>query len=423
MVIGDFLVDTYTIGKAKRISPEAPVAVVNVQKTEQKAGGAGNAVLNLVSLGSQVVAVGRIGFDLMGEFLRNSLSSEGIIVDGLFVEPRYQTPVKNRIIADGQQVVRVDFEEVSSLSESVEQQIIDALPHLLKDVAVIAISDYGKGLLTRTLLSTLIEQARNKGISIIADPKGVDFSKYRGATIIKPNLSEAIIAAGLGHDVPLEQVANKILHITQSETLMITRSEKGISLFHRDGQREDFPVQIREIKDVTGAGDTVLAMVTCAIANGLSVGTAAQLANVAAGIAIEHFGCARVSLDELAHRLLEKDVTNKVFDKEHLYALQKVLKGKKFILLGLNSSEGINTILKKILQLKQEKDIQLLVYIKDSDPSDEFIDVLTSLSCVDYIILSGESFREFSSRIEPSTVYTLESGDLVKLEQASLLIT
>lgn len=423
MVIGDFVVDTYTIGKARRISPEAPVAIVNVQKTEQRAGGAGNTVLNLVSLGIQVVAVGRVGHDSMGDFLKQSLFSEGVSIDGLFVEPRYTTPTKNRIIADGQQIVRVDHEEVKALNETLEQQVIESLPQLLSDVAIVAISDYGKGFLTRTLLASLIECAQAKNIPIIADPKGIDFTKYKGATVVKPNLSEAIQASGLGSDASLEQVAAKVLQITESETLMVTRSEQGISLFHRNGTREDFPVQIREIKDVTGAGDTVLAMVACAMANGLSMTAAAQLANVAAGIAIEHFGCARVSLEELAHRLLEKDVTNKVFDEEHLYALQKVLKGKQFVLIGLNSAQGItSTILRSIRQLAQAQEIMLLIYIRDHNPSDEFVDILASLNDVDYIILNGESLRQFCSKLEPQEVYVVEKDQLRRLEQAYALL-
>jgi D-beta-D-heptose 7-phosphate kinase/D-beta-D-heptose 1-phosphate adenosyltransferase len=423
MVIGDFVVDTYTIGKARRISPEAPVAVVNVQRTEQRAGGAGNAVLNLISLGSKVVAVGRIGYDAMGESLLKSLKEEGVSVEGIFTEPRYTTPTKNRIIADGQQIVRVDHEEVVPLNESLEQKIIEALPQLLSDVAVVAISDYGKGFLTRTLLAAIIEQAKERKIPVVADPKGIDFSKYRGATLIKPNLSEAIAASGLGHESSLEQVAVKLLKITEADTLMITRSEHGISLFHRNGLREDFPVQMREIKDVTGAGDTVLAMVTCALANGLPMPSIAQLANVAAGIAIEHFGCARVTLTELAVRLLEKDVTNKVFDEEHLFALQKVLQDKRFILIGLDSRLGITTsLLRSIRLVTQSKDRLLLVYIRDQNPSDEFVDILASLSDVNFIILNGESLRQFCSKLQPEEVYLVAENSMSRIEQVSALL-
>ena len=131
---------------------------------------------------------------------------------------------------------------------------------------------------------------------MIADPKGSDFTKYSGSTVIKPNLSEAFAAAGLPADAPLEQVAARVLEQSQSQTLMVTRSEAGISIFHQDGSRHDFPVRAREVKDVTGAGDTVLAMLACAMANGLSIADAAQLSNIAAGIAIERFGCARISL-------------------------------------------------------------------------------------------------------------------------------
>ena len=290
LVVGDFLLDTYTIGKARRISPEAPVAVVHVQREEHRPGGAGNVVLNLISMGCQVIAVGRMGDDAAGAKMSQVLREEKVDCRGLFIQPAYQTPVKNRIIAESQQIVRVDHEQVVQIPETLEQKIIEALPSLMEGASVIAISDYGKGFLSKTLLTALVDLGRQRGIPIITDPKGVDFSKYAGSTVIKPNLMEAYAAAGMPIEVPLEKVAAKVLELSESDILMVTRSESGISLFFRHGERLDFPVRAREVKDVTGAGDTVLAMMACAMANGLSMGEAVQLSNVAAGIAIERFG-------------------------------------------------------------------------------------------------------------------------------------
>ena len=163
LVIGDFLLDTYTIGKARRISPEAPVAVLHVQREEHRPGGAGNVVLNLISMGCEVAAIGRVGHDAGGEILLKSLRDEKVDARGMVHQSAYPTPVKNRIIADNQQIVRVDHEQIISIPELLEQQVIDALPELLKGVKVIAISDYGKGFLTRTLLSAVIEQGRLQG--------------------------------------------------------------------------------------------------------------------------------------------------------------------------------------------------------------------------------------------------------------------
>ncbi len=336
LVIGDILLDTYTIGKARRISPEAPVAIVHVLREEHRLGGAGNVLLNLVAMGCDVVAVGRVGNDLAGERLLRAFEEEEIDRRGVVVQDHYPTPIKNRVIADNQQIVRVDHEQILPLPVELEERVIAALPLLLQEVKVIAISDYGKGFLSRRLLQAVIKAARERSIPIIADPKGIEFDKYAQATILKPNLSEAYAAAGLPREAPLDLVATKVLQLSNAEMLMVTRSEEGISLFSRTGERQDFPVRAREVKDVTGAGDTVLAMLACALASDLTVAEAIQLSNVAAGIAIERVGCARISLSDLARRLLEQDVGNKIFDQEHLFALQQALHGRKFAVLGLS---------------------------------------------------------------------------------------
>lgn len=168
-----------------------------------------------------------------------------------------------------------------------------------------AISDYAKGFLTPSLLSQVIKMAKEHEVQVIVDPKGMDFTRYRGATLIKPNYAEARGAAGLGMEATLDDVAARILHDVSIETLLITRSKEGISVFSRSEARRDFPAHVHEVKDVTGAGDTVLAVITAALANQLSLSEAARLANVAAGIAIERIGCARISLADLYARLAE----------------------------------------------------------------------------------------------------------------------
>lgn len=414
MVAGDLMLDTYTVGKARRISPEAPVAVVHVQREESLPGGAGNVILNLVSLGAQVVAIGRVGNDAAGSVLRKSLESEGADTRGIITQQGFPTPVKNRIIAENQQIVRVDHEAAMPIPEQLEQTIIEALPELLKGVSVVAISDYGKGFLSRTLLSAIIEASRKRKIPVVSDPKGVDFSKYAGSTIIKPNLGEAFAAANLTPDAPLEKVAERVLKLADSDTLMVTRSEAGISIFHRDGSRHDFPVRVREVKDVTGAGDTVLAMLTCALANGLPINVAVQLSNVAAGIAIERVGCARVSLSELARRLLEDDVGNKVFDGEHLFALQEALRGKKVALLSISGAQGMtSTIFSAIRKLAAHHKRDLLVYIRDSQPDEEFINLLSSLREVNFILLKSESLKQLFQIIAPEEVCLVENDRVV----------
>lgn len=424
-VVGDFMFDTYTTGKVRRISPEAPVSVLHVQKEESRPGGAGNVVLNLVSLGATVTAIGRIGKDSAGGNLKDLLEQEKVNVDGLVTQKNFKTPVKNRFIAESQQVLRVDFETISPISEDLEQRVVDMLPSLFNETDIIAISDYGKGFLSPSLLMAIFEIAKSKNIPVIVDPKGDDFTKYSGATVLKPNLSEAYAAAKLPPEAPLEQVSAAIFKKVNIELLMITRSESGISLFTKAGEKFDFPVQSKEVKDVTGAGDTVLAMISVAMANHLDIRHAAQLANIAAGIAIERLGCARIDLSDLANRLLEYDVDNKIFDEEHLFALEQALQGKKYSVLGLHSAHGMSTALfRSIRKLSsRQRTSKLIVYIRDSNPDEEFVSLLSSLAEVDFVVLKCESLKNLCEIIHPHEVFIMEGGHLVLLDHVKALLS
>ncbi len=424
LVAGDLILDTYTVGKASRISPEAPVAVVRVHHEEHRPGGSGNVILNLRSLGTQVMALGCVGDDEAGRQLVEILAGEDVDISGIVVQEGVPTPVKNRIIAENQQIVRVDREETKPLTAILERQLINALPRLLEGVDVVAISDYGKGLFTPALLAALIAESRKLNIPVIADPKGIDFRKYRGANIVKPNFSEAVAASGLSADSPLDVIAAKILEITEADTLMITRSQDGISLFHRTDAREDFPVRIREVRDVTGAGDTVLAMLACALASNLTMGEAAQLSNVAAGIAIERFGCARISLSDIARRLLDTDVANKVFDEEHLFALQQALKGRQLAVLGLHSAEGLSPRAFTLMrQIAHRDNWAVLVYLRDNEPDVHLVEMLVSLREVDFIILKSESLLHLCNSIHPDEVFIVEGADIRAVRDSQALVT
>lgn len=304
LVVGDFMLDVYTLGRVERISPEAPVPILHVTEERRLPGGAGNTVLNLVSLGMEVIPFGRLGEDMGGAYFLQTFEEEGIEQQGIFKDPTYQTPIKNRLMASGQQLGRVDYEQTHPLSESLQKEMLRQLPTLLEGITIVAISDYAKGLLTPSFLRELIDHSRARGIPVIVDPKGRDFLRYRGATILKPNLSEALAGAGLPPEATFDEVGQKILKDTSIETLLITRSKEGISFFQRD-IRKDFPAYVREIKDVTGAGDTVLAVITAALANSLSFDEAIPLSNIAAGLAIEQLGCARISQSALQTRFQE----------------------------------------------------------------------------------------------------------------------
>lgn len=410
LVVGDMLLDTYTIGKARRISPEAPVAIVNVQHEEHRPGGAGNVILNLISLGAEVVALGRVGKDWAGQTLCEALTQEGIDTRMIVPQEAYRTPVKNRIIAANQQIVRIDHEQIMTLNEQLEQQIIDYLPFLLQGVKVVALSDYGKGFLTPTLIQAIIQQAMKENIPVITDPKGQDFARYKGSTIIKPNLGEAYAAANLPPHAPLDLVAARVLQQSESQLLMVTRSEAGISLFEEGGARYDFPVHAKEVKDVTGAGDTVLAMLAYAVANQLSYQEAAQLCNVAAGIAIEHVGCARVTLSDLAHRLFERDMNHKVFDQEHLFVLQEILKRQPFNLLMLSGVNQISHSLFQAIKHLVKSTSTLLVYIKDAELDESFIEMLVSLREVSFVLLNVDHIKRLYQGVVPLEVYAFDAA-------------
>lgn len=400
LVAGDLLLDSYTIGKANRISPEAPVAVIHVQSMEERPGGAGNTILNLVSMGAEVTALGRIGKNAAGMTLLESLKREKVNVDGIFIEEGYATPVKNRIVADNQQIIRVDHEINTPIQEELENKIIAKLPSLLQGISVVAISDYGKGFLSSRLLQALIQTAKSLGIFVIADPKGIDFTPYSGVDLIKPNFSEACGAAHLPKTAPLEAIANTIIHSIELSYLIITRSEHGISLFDKEGKQTDFPVKAKQVKDVTGAGDTVLATLALAIANGLSLETAIQFANVAAGIAIEEFGCARITLAKLAKRLLEIDAANKVFDAEHMIALKAALGDTPFLFLELDELPCP----KQIYHLMEEKKTSgkaVMVSLKTPPFQEHGISMLALLQPIDYILVntSRETIKNYFPEI------------------------
>lgn len=423
LVIGDFMLDTYTTGKVKRISPEAPVSILQVEKQESRPGGAGNVVLNLISLGASVTAVGRVGEDLDGESLKSCLNAEKVNTEGLLAQVGYKTPVKNRLIAGSQQILRVDLETITPIPQELERTILEIMPSLLEGVQVIALSDYGKGFLSRSLITQMIALAKERAIPIIVDPKGHDFTKYRGASVLKPNLGEAYAASKLPEAEPLEKVADILLKESLAEILLITKSEAGISVFQKAGTRKDFPVRSREVKDVTGAGDTVLAMISAALANGLDIDIAAQLANIAAGIAIERLGCARITLSELARRLLEYDSENKIFDESHLFALQEALKGKRFSVLGLDSNQGMTTALFRTIRTLSKRDQhELIIYVRDPNPKEEFINLLSSLSEVDFIILHHESLKNLCDAIHPNEVFVMDSDKVVELGHAKDLL-
>ncbi len=412
LVVGDLMLDIYTTGSIDRISPEAPVPVLHIKKRHQKAGGAGNVALGLVSLGGNVSIMGRVGHDASGLAVRKALKDAGVDTSYLFDEKGVITPLKNRIIAENQQLLRIDEETKFPPSQQIEDQMLQALEKEIASFSIVTVSDYNKGTLTPRLLQGIIAMSNACGIPVVCDPKGVDFSLYQRAFIVKPNTKEAYFAAGLPSEASLDEVADALFQKTQSPHLLITKSGDGMSLFTRNGPRKDFPVQVREVVDVTGAGDTVLATLSAAIASSLPLDDAVHLANISASIAIEKMGCALVTLSDVARRLLETDVDSKVFHETHLYALQKAREKCVISILEVDTNEGITPkLLQTIRTIAKSPSEELVLYIQDDVPDEDFIHVLSSLNEVDFIILRKESLQHLCQSIRPKKVYFTKKNE------------
>lgn len=305
LVIGDLMLDEFVWGKVSRISPEAPVPVVWVQRESTMPGGAANVANNMSALGGRVSIVGVVGADRWGQSLVNGLKERRIDVSGIVRDDR-PTTVKTRVIAHHQQVVRVDREHAAALSSRIIEQLIAAATRRLSDVDAIIIEDYGKGVIARKLLEAVVPLARSKKKIITVDPKQEHFDLYRGVTCLTPNRSEAGEAAGfaLETDADVRRAGKAILKRLQSEALLITLGEDGMLLFEKNGRQVHIPTVAQEVFDVAGAGDTVIGAFTLALASGASLEGAARIANYAAGIVVGKVGVAVVTPDELRNKLL-----------------------------------------------------------------------------------------------------------------------
>ena len=295
LVVGDVMLDRYWHGGTSRISPEAPVPVVKVSGIEDSPGGAANVALNLAALGAAASVAGLIGDDENGRILKERLEAAGVLCS-FQVSAQQPTVTKLRIISRHQQLLRLDFEEHFSTEESVLLAQRASTHFTNNDVLVV--SDYSKGSLLE--VQQVIQSARQQGMTVLVDPKGEDFSAYRGATLIKPNLYE--FEAIVGKCSTEEQLVTRgqaLLDELELEALLVTRGEHGMSLIRRNKPEVHFPARAREVYDVTGAGDTVISTLTAAMLGGSSYKEAATIANYAAGIVCEEVGIVPIDLDKL----------------------------------------------------------------------------------------------------------------------------
>ena len=301
VVAGDVMLDRYLFGSTGRISPEAPVPVVHVRETDDRPGGAANVAVNLASLGAATRLVGVVGKDAAGDVLESILERRGIACRFARAEDR-PTITKTRVQSRGQQLIRLDEEDTAAMSGD---DMLAALQGSISGAGAVVLSDYGKGALTD--VAAMITACRSEGIPVLVDPKGTDFEKYRGATIITPNQSEFEAVAGhCATDADLVARGRDMMAQLDLEALLVTRSEKGMMLLEEGAEPLFLSTQAREVYDVTGAGDTVIATLAGALASGQDFSAAAALANLAAGLVVRKIGVATVTPGELSVALHQR---------------------------------------------------------------------------------------------------------------------
>ncbi len=308
LVVGDIMIDEFIWGTVTRISPEAPVPVVAVNREDRLLGGAANVVHNVHTLGGRVLLAGLIGDDQMGERIKKLLAEQRIGSEGLVEQAGRPTTVKTRVIAHNQQVVRFDRESREPISAESQANLLRYLDKNWEQADGIIVSDYGKGLITPALMEFIMQKKKNESKLVAVDPKMNNFNLYTGATIVTPNRQEAEAAAGreIKDEASLMEVGRILLERFSSQAILITRGEEGMVLFEREGDVINVPTVAKEIYDVTGAGDTVISAMSLALAAGNDFPVAAVVANYAAGIVVGKVGTATVTPEELQRAIAER---------------------------------------------------------------------------------------------------------------------
>ncbi|MCH9813649.1 MAG: D-glycero-beta-D-manno-heptose-7-phosphate kinase [Epsilonproteobacteria bacterium] len=424
LVVGDLMIDHYLWGKCDRISPEAPVQVVDVQKEDNLMGGAGNVINNLLSLGAHVGVCSVIGDDEGGEFIGQRLGQKGVRKEGLVIQEDRKTTKKSRIIALHQQIVRVDKENKEDISQESQETILMRIKIILDFYDAILLSDYAKGVLTPWLTQEIITFAKSKEKPILVDPKGSDYSKYRGATLITPNKKEAALATNIeiSNDTKLVEAGTKLKESLDLAYALITLSEDGMAIF--DDQMTKIPTVAREVYDVTGAGDTVLASLGYALSLGKDIFEAAHFANSAAAVAVSKVGSATVTHVEIAayeHSLHKQSshskiksvlevksylesssksvvFTNGCFDILHAGHVKYLEEAKSYgdiLVLGLNSDDSVQRLKGESRPINSAQDRAI---------------VLAALESVDFVIeFTEDTPYELIKVIEPDIL--VKGGD------------
>jgi len=308
LCVGDLMLDEFVYGEISRISPEAPAPVIAVQRTETNVGGAGNVARNIASLGARCIFIGLVGEDEAGNTLKDALARESLIESVLIADPARPTTRKVRFVSEhfSTHMLRADWEMASPAPAAIEQNLISAILPLLPRADIVLLSDYAKGMLTARVIRNVIEAARNAGKRVIVDPKSANLAIYRGATLLTPNRQEFAEAtrSRAGSESEIAAAAQDAMQLADCEAILVTQSEHGMTLVPRSGEAIHVPAYPVKVRDVSGAGDTVVAVVAVALAAGADWETALRCANAAAAVAVSKKGTATVTLAELRRKIL-----------------------------------------------------------------------------------------------------------------------
>ncbi|PRM88012.1 bifunctional heptose 7-phosphate kinase/heptose 1-phosphate adenyltransferase [Aliarcobacter cryaerophilus] len=427
LVIGDLMIDHYLWGSCDRISPEAPVQVVNVKKESSVLGGAGNVINNLVTLGSIVDVISVIGNDTVANELKNLLERIDVPTSNLVVENSRQTSKKSRLIASQQQVLRYDMESIDDIDENSHKQIIQTLEKNINKYSSIILSDYGKGVLTTSLTKEIIKIANKHSVKVLVDPKGKDYSKYKGSYTLTPNKKEAMEATNIDikDENSLIEALKSLKNQCALEVSLITLSEQGIAIF--DDNLTIKPTVAREVYDVTGAGDTVIASIAFALGNDLDIKDAIYFANLAAGVVVGKIGSATATLDEIyeyEYSLHKSNSTShiKTFDEIKTLSSKLHNQGKKIVFTNgcfdilhvghvkyLEVAKSYGDVL--ILGLNADSSVRKLKgETRPINTQDDRAYILASLESVDYVVIfEEETPYELIKLIKPHVL--VKGGD------------
>ena len=405
LVIGDLMIDEYLWGEVDRISPEAPVQVVAVQNQDYTLGGSGNVVNNLRALGARVSVLGVIGEGSDGKLLLDQLAAIGADTKGIVQESGRQTTKKTRIIAEHQQVLRIDRETRKDISKKTFDRVIKHADKIIPDVNVILISDYGKGMISREVVKKLVQISKMHNKVTIADPKGLDFTKYAGVDLLTPNKKEASLASSreISDAESLAEAGQILLEKTGIEKLLITCGKDGMTLFGKGEAPYKMGTKAREVYDVSGAGDTVVAVLGLGIAAGLDSKQAVSLANTAAGIVVGKVGTAAVTTKELLAAINQPSTDQEPKHKnlkELSELCRKLQKDGKRIVLTNGCFDLLHVGHIKLFSASRQLGDVMIVAIDDDDSvkhlkgSDrpvinaaERVRILSALDSVDYVVV------------------------------------